>query len=357
MLADAGEARALPSKASVAIVAKPPRIMRFIPFPSNALQDPDGTQGSSCRASSLHDRRGPARKTERAAEHDTEMTDLGSARAAASAAARASGVAVREAVDRAELSNICELFGRIWDEDPNDPTMTPLILQVLAFAGNYVCIAEADGQLVGACVGIYGRTDDEWELHSHIAGVTAPLQGRNVGFALKTHQRAWALDRRIERISWTFDPLIRRNAAFNLCKLAVRPRRYLSDFYGAMTDGINAGDETDRLLVDWRLLDPHVVRACSGLPREADLDSLRRAGASVGLSADSRGAPVLGDLDGSTILVAIPADVERLRRTDKTVAKAWRHGVREVLGGLLGNGGVITGFARSGWYVVERGIR
>jgi predicted GNAT superfamily acetyltransferase len=308
-------------------------------------------------ASSLHDRRRPARTTRRVAEHDTRMAAVGSAHAAASVTAQASGVVVREAGGRTELRNVCELFRRIWDEDPNDPTMTPVILQVLAFAGNYVSVAEADGQLVGACVGIYGRTDDEWELHSHIAGVIAPLQGGNVGLALKTHQRAWALDRRIERISWTFDPLIRRNAAFNLCKLAVQPREYLSDFYGAMTDGTNAGDETDRLLVDWRLLDPHVVRACSGLPREANLDSLRQAGASVGLSADSRGAPVLGDLDGSTILVAIPADVEGLRRTDKTVAKAWRHGVREVLGGLLGNGGVITGFARSGWYVVERGIR
>ena len=285
------------------------------------------------------------------------MAAVGSAHAAASVTAQASGVVVREAGGRTELRNVCELFRRIWDEDPNDPTMTPLILQVLAFAGNYVSVAEAGGQLVGACVGIYGRTDDEWELHSHIAGVTAPLQGRNVGLALKTHQRAWALDRRIERISWTFDPLIRRNAAFNLCKLAVQPREYLSDFYGAMTDGINAGDETDRLLVDWLLLDPRVVRACSGQAREADVDNLRKAGASVGLSADARGAPVLGDTDAPTVLVATPADIEQLRRTDKAVARAWRQGVREVLRGLMGDGAAITGFARSGWYVVERGVQ
>jgi predicted GNAT superfamily acetyltransferase len=285
------------------------------------------------------------------------MADVGSARAAASAAAQAGGVIVREAVGRAELRNVCELFRRIWDEDPNEPTMTPLILQVLAFARNYVSLAEADGQLVGACVGIYGRTDDEWELHSHITGVTAPLQGRNVGLALKTHQRAWALDRRIERISWTFDPLIRRNAAFNLCKLAVQPREYLSDFYGAMTDGVNAGDETDRLLVDWRLLEPHVVRACAGQSCETDFDSLRKAGASVGLSADARGAPVLGDMDASTVLVAIPDDIEQVRRSDKAVARAWRQGVREVLGGLMRDGAVITGFARSGWYVVERAVQ
>jgi predicted GNAT superfamily acetyltransferase len=284
------------------------------------------------------------------------MANVGPARDAAEAAARASGVLVREAVGRSELRNVCELFRGIWDENPNDPAMTPLILQVLAFAGNYVSVAEMDGQLVGACVGFYGLTDDEWELHSHIAGVTSPMRGRQVGFALKTHQRAWALDRQIERISWTFDPLIRRNATFNLCKLAVRPRQYLPDFYGALPDGINAGDETDRLLVDWRLLDPPVVRACSGNPRETDFDGLRKAGATVGLSADAHGAPARGDVDGPTVLVAIPDDVERLRRSDNAIATAWRHGVREVLGGLLGDGAVITGFARSGWYVVERGV-
>jgi predicted GNAT superfamily acetyltransferase len=276
------------------------------------------------------------------------------ASAAADSAALTAGVVVREAGGRAELRAVCDLFGGIWDEDPNDPALTPLLLQALAFAGNYVSVAEADGNLVGACVGFFGLTDGRWELHSHITGVISGHRGRHVGFALKTHQRAWALSRRIDRIGWTFDPLIRRNATFNLCKLAVRPRRYLPNFYGPMTDGINAGDETDRLLVEWRLTEPPVARACAGRPREADLDSLRAAGAAVGLEADASGAPVLGDGDASTVLVAIPDDVERLRRSEQSSALAWRRGIRDVLGGLLGDGAVITGFVRSGWYVVER---
>jgi predicted GNAT superfamily acetyltransferase len=337
---------------------------------------PHGTDGGVQSGASLHDSAEPARTTEGGAEHDVNMTVLGSgeptsvhpagspavgeaaaARSAADAAALASGVVVRKAVGRTELRSVCDLFRHIWDDDPADPAITPLLLQALEFAGNYVSVADVDERLVGACVAFFGLTGDGWELHSHIAGVTSPLQGRHVGFALKTHQRAWALGRGINRISWTFDPLIRRNATFNLCKLAARPRTYLPDFYGPMTDGINAGDETDRLLVDWHLLEPGVAEACVGRPRTSDLDALRDAGATVGLSPDANGGPVLGDVSAPTVLIAIPDDIERLRTVDPSRAMAWRLSIRDVLGGLIDEGAAITGFVRSGWYVVERGVR
>ena len=65
-------------------------------------------------------------------------------------------------------------------------------------------------------------------------------------------------------MTWTFDPLVRRNAYFNTVKLAARPVEYLVDFYGEMTDEINAGQGSDRLLVEWPLLAPEVVSAAAG---------------------------------------------------------------------------------------------
>ena len=61
-------------------------------------------------------------------------------------------------------------------------------------------------ELVGACVGFHEEPPLQ-TLHSHIAGV---IRGpwRNVGFALKLHQRAWALRRGIAEIAWTYDPLV-----------------------------------------------------------------------------------------------------------------------------------------------------
>jgi predicted GNAT superfamily acetyltransferase len=63
---------------------------------------------------------------------------------------------------------------------------------------------------------------------------------------------------------------------------------------------------------------------------------------------------VRGTCAGDTVLVAVPPDVETLRATNPAAATEWRHAVREVLGGLLAAGGRVTGFDKSGWYVVER---
>jgi predicted GNAT superfamily acetyltransferase len=172
--------------------------------------------------------------------------------------------------------------------------------------------------------------------------------------ALKVHQRAWAMLRGIAVVSWTFDPLVRRNAYFNIVKLAAQPTEYLTNFYGDMHDGINGGGDTDRLLVRWELGTPSVAAASAGEPAavEAGLELAR--GAVVGLSSSSDGRPVPGSLAGKTLLVAIPPDIEGLRGTDPEGAQAWRTAVREVLGTLIAEGAQVTGFDRAGWYLLTR---
>ncbi|HEX8007458.1 MAG TPA: GNAT family N-acetyltransferase, partial [Trebonia sp.] len=186
---------------------------------------------------------------------------------AAEAAAAAVGVRIRELTGLADLDAACRLFGEIWRPEPASPPMTIELMRALAKAGNYVAGAfdggSGGGPLIGACVGFFGPPADE-TLHSHIAGVSAAAAGRGVGFALKLHQRAWALRRDVIEIAWTFDPLVRRNAHFNLAKLGARPTEYLTNFYGGMNDGINGADDTDRLLVRWQLRAPGVAAACAG---------------------------------------------------------------------------------------------
>ena len=82
---------------------------------------------------------------------------------------------------------------------------------------------------------------------------SARRTGKHVGLALKQHQRRWALGRGIMTIEWTFDPLVRRNAYFNLVKLGARVVGYEPAFYGAMHDAFNDGDDTDRAVVRWNL--------------------------------------------------------------------------------------------------------
>ena len=271
----------------------------------------------------------------------------------ATANARAAGVSIRELHEPTEFVAVCDLFRSVWQEDPDNPSVTPVVLQALAHAGNYVSAAYDGDTLVGGCVGFLSGTTTG-EMHSYIAGVSAAARGRSVGFALKTHQRAWAVARGLDLVTWTFDPLVRRNAYFNLAKLGARPREYLVDFYGPMHDGINAGEQTDRLQIVWRLAHPRVLAASAGHPSEPDIAGLLADGAVVALDHDASGGPVAGSRDGSVLLVAVPPDIERLRAEDHPLSHAWRLAVREVLGGLLADGAVVTGFARAGWYVVDR---
>jgi predicted GNAT superfamily acetyltransferase len=277
---------------------------------------------------------------------------IGAATEAGIDAAAAAGVRIRELRELAELDEVYRLYDSIWRPDPSNPPVTTELLRALTKAGNYVGGAYDGDELIGACVGFFSAPA-EVSMHSHVAGVSGAARGRNVGFALKLHQRAWALRRGVSTISWTFDPLIRRNAYFNVAKLAAQPTEYLTNFYGDMRDGINSGDDTDRLLVRWELDAPAVGAAAAR--RSAITDVNLMPGATVALACGADGKPaVAGPAGDGVVLVAVPPDVEGLRRTDPGAAKAWRAALREVLGGLLADGARVTGFDRAGWYVVEQ---
>jgi predicted GNAT superfamily acetyltransferase len=270
------------------------------------------------------------------------------------AAAEAAGVQVRELSELVELDAVYRLYDSIWRPDPKNPPVTTELLRALTKAGNYVGGAYDGDELIGACVGFF-EAPAEGAMHSHVAGVSGAARGRNVGFALKLHQRAWALRRGVTAISWTFDPLVRRNAYFNVVKLGARPTEYLTNFYGLMEDGINNGDDTDRLLVRWRLDTPEVAAAAGR--RSAPVDVERLPSATVALGRSDDGRPLAGKTaDGGTVLVAVPADIEGLRSTDPSAAKEWRAAMREVLGDLLAGGARVTGFDRTGWYVLEGAV-
>ena len=276
--------------------------------------------------------------------------DVDHAVQASDAAARAAGVSVRGLVDLEELEEVVDLFIGIWGRSPNPP-MTLELLRALTKAGNYVAGAFDATGLVGACVGFFHAPGED-ALHSHIAGVSAT--GRSVGFALKLHQRSWSLLHGVSEIAWTFDPLIARNAWFNLVKLAATPTEYLPNFYGPMTDLINGEDDSDRLLVRWRLADPQVARACAGTSVGASAQDALAAGAVVALGVGADGGPVPGELGGAaTALVGVPPDIARLRAEEPALAQRWRVAVRETLTALGERGGRIDGFDRAGFYVVE----
>lgn len=271
----------------------------------------------------------------------------------ARAAAERVGVRVKELGTIAEQTAAADLMCRVWRADSPDQLVNASTLRALEHAGNYVVGAYRGDVMVGAAVAFFGAG----HLHSHIAGVDPTLQSGGVGFALKQHQRAWCLARGIAEVCWTFDPLVRRNARFNLNKLGASAVDYLPDFYGELTDGLNVGDPSDRLYVRWDLLSRPARAAARGMAQEVDPVALRAAGAVELLGrtdADAPAPPAQAPApDGRVLLVAVPADVERMREQDPAAAKAWRYALRDAVCGALDAGYRITGLSRDGWYVLE----
>ena len=273
----------------------------------------------------------------------TSASALDAAAFAVERAVRRSGVTVLELRSPAETERAAELLRQVW-RGPEAPVPANLLRTVQHIGGYVFGAYDESGALVAASMGLLAAEG----LHSHITGVVPAGQRRGLGFALKQHQRVWALERGMRTIAWTCDPLVRRNVAFNLHALGATVETYLPDHYGAMTDGVNKGDESDRFELRWDLLSHAAVTAAEGRLPWIISGPLPDA-----VAADNRGLPVVTPVSDVSRLVQLPADIEALRRSDPAAALAWRRAVRESVIPALSEGAVVRGLTAEGSLVLE----
>ncbi len=257
---------------------------------------------------------------------------------------------IKELRDLADLDELARLLQAIWTTPR--PTLEVDLLRALVLAGSYVTGAYSDGRLLGGLVGFWGRRDGEWHLHSHVLGVLPAAQRRGVGFALKQHQRRWCLERGIRTIRWTFDPLVVRNGYFNICRLGAEVTEYHVNLYGQMEDGINAGEESDRAVVTWRLESSKAVAAATGRPSEPARSVPWPPPERILLDQEAD-APVIRSVTGSPLYCRAPADIVGLRHCSPELARQWRIAVRETVGRRIQEGWRVATVTRDGWYVLE----
>ena len=256
------------------------------------------------------------------------------------------------------------MLDRVW-EIPQGQTseIQPHLLRALGHGGNYLVGAYQPGTaMVGASVAFFTEPLGS-AMHSHITGVLPGAAGRGVGAALKWHQRQWAMERGLTKITWTFDPLITRNAFFNMTRLGARPETYFVDFYGVLHDGPNRGQPTDRMQVGWDLSAASTIQAQAvvldgAVADDGHLASWVRAGAVTLLAEGPAGEPVRGPVAGPEVtlaVVGIPRDIEQIRRTDPALALSWRYALRSTLALVMADSSwQVAGFARAGWYLLRR---
>jgi predicted GNAT superfamily acetyltransferase len=215
-----------------------------------------------------------------------------------------------------------KVFDRTWAMDIGTE-ITPNLLQAMVHSGSYLSGAFIDGKIVGASFA-FPATNNGIHLHSHMTAVLDEYRDKGVGYALKIDQWNWAKKNNFSHLSWTFDPLVRRNAKLNIVKLGVDISGYFPNFYGAMPDALNAGDESDRLMVSWR----------------TDIDA-------------PKARELVTDPKPDDILIAIPEDIVAIRSRDQRESMKWRRQVREQFMAAFGKNGKVVGFSANNEYVVR----
>ncbi|MCT9929611.1 GNAT family N-acetyltransferase [Planotetraspora sp. A-T 1434] len=266
----------------------------------------------------------------------------------AEAAAAAAGVRIQEVGDPRRLRAVAGMFAEVWESPPGQDPLAGDVLRAIAHSGGAVHVAYGASGLAGATAAVFGPPGSRG-VYSLIAA--APYADRGVGFALKLAQRAWALRHGATSIAWTFDPLVRRNARFNLVKLGAVAREYLPDFYGPLDDGVNTGDETDRFTAQWSLTGARTAEAARA--RQVTVEGPDLAVVTVDPAPGPDGRPFLARGAGS-VWCRIPEDIVAVRRADPALAALWRTAVREAIAPALADGLAATAMSRDGWYHLTR---
>ena len=184
--------------------------------------------------------------------------------------------------------------------------------------------------------------------HSHILGVHPAWTGKGIGFAIKRAQ--WQMVRRqgIDRITWTYDPLLSRNAHLNIARLGAVCNTYLRSEYGVMRDGLNAGLPSDRFQVDWWLNSPRVESRLNRRVRSAlTTEHYRSAGAILieavqGEDLTYHPPGRIPALEDSLLAVEIPIDFIGLKLVNFPLAHEWRSYGRELFEAAFSAGYMVT---------------
>ena len=199
---------------------------------------------------------------------------------------------------------------------------------------------DAQGRLVGLAFSFIGLDEhgDEQVLrhHSHMLAVLPEYRSHKLGALLKFKQREIALAQGIELVTWTYDPLLALNANLNLVRLGSIARRYHPNAYGEMTDGLNAGLDSDRFEVEWWLNAPRVRQCATGEPRRASWDELKRQGAQeiFDITWDAQALPHVArehELHAKRALMDIPIDLGAVKLGSLELAREWRARTRHCL--------------------------
>ncbi len=126
------------------------------------------------------------------------------------------------------------------------------ILRVSQRVGGVTAAAfDANGHMLGFVFGMTGVDKGDLVHWSDMLAVRPEARGHHLGERLKQYQREKVCALGVRRIMWTFDPLVSRNAHFNINRLGAMPVEYADNMYGTTRSALHGALPTDRFVVAW----------------------------------------------------------------------------------------------------------
>lgn len=197
-------------------------------------------------------------------------------------------------------------------------------LIVTKHAGGFTLGAFSGEKLVGFVLSVPAFLRGERAFYSHMTAVAKDFQSLGIGAKLKWAQAARAREEGAKYVKWTFQPVMARNAFFNLEKLGAIIRHYEPNFYGTdYTTFSNQGKfglDSDRVFAEWDLESEKVKKLEKG--EKAETSEIVQK-------------------------IEIPADWNQLVRSNPRKAVEEQKRIKEEFQAAFANGLVAGGFERS----------
>ncbi|MEM7033558.1 MAG: hypothetical protein AAF629_28675 [Chloroflexota bacterium] len=244
-----------------------------------------------------------------------------------------------------ECRQIEILQHQIWGGDVIDVVPDHILITFVKNQGMALLALENDHP-VGFCYSFLGQTSEGMLKHcSHQAGVLPNIQASGVGYALKVAQREAVLERGLNIISWTFDPMMGLNANLNIGKLGAISHTYYENLYGDMRTEINVGLDSDRLEVQWRLNSPNVLNKLNNAEVLNENENI----STINMATRNR--------DGNHVppnkwqpftenkhYILLPDNIQTIKETDLPLTQAWQVQIRTLFQAAFAQGYIIADF-------------
>jgi predicted GNAT superfamily acetyltransferase len=269
----------------------------------------------------------------------------------------ADGVKIRRLEGVEDAVQVEQVQRAVWPGSETEVVPAHALLAI-GENGGVLIGAFDDDRLVGYVLGFLGTDSQSPDRPamarlkhcSHMLGVHPDFHDRSIGYRLKCAQRGAVVEQGIRLITWTYDPLLSRNAQLNIRRLAAVCSTYKRNIYGELRDGINIGLPTDRFEVEWWVTSARVVSRLKEARRPLDLANF------LGAGAQKINPPTYNENDLPTpaatppqfeapfLLVEIPSDFLAVKQQDRELALAWRLHTRELFEQAFAQGYLVVDF-------------